>query len=60
MTRGTAIYIKNRLKQRGTSLSELARNAGFSASEVHGSLYRPIFFGEQIITEFLNIHPIQL
>lgn len=60
MTRGTAIYIKNRLKQRGTSLSELARNAGFSASEVQGSLYRPIFFGEQIIAEFLNIHPMQL
>ncbi len=60
MTRDTAVYIKNRLKQRGTSLSELARNAGFSASEVQGSLYRPIFFGEQIIAEFLNIHPMQL
>ena len=60
MTRDIAVYIKNRLKQRGTSFSELARNAGFSASEVQGSLYRPIFFGEQIIAEFLNIHPMQL
>lgn len=60
MTRDIAVYIKNSLKQRGTSLSELARNAGFSASEVQGSLYRPIFFGEQIIAEFLNIHPMQL
>lgn len=60
MTKDTAVYIKNRLKKEGTSLSELARNAGFSASEVQGSLYRPIFFGEQIIAEYLNIHPMQL
>ena len=59
MTRDIAVYIKNRLKQRGTSLSELARNAGFSASEVQGSLFRPIFFGEQIIAEYLNILPMQ-
>lgn len=60
MTRDIAIYIKNQVKQKGVSLAELARNAGFSASEVQGSLYRPIFWGEQIIAKFLNTHPMNL
>lgn len=52
--------IKNLVKMKGASLAELARNAGFSSSEVQSSLYRPIFWGEQIIAKFLNIHPMTI
>lgn len=49
--------IKDLVRKNGTSLAQLAKKAGFSSSEVQGALYRPIFWGEQIIAMFLNIHP---
>lgn len=35
----------------------MAKRAGFHPTEVQGALYSPIYWGEQIIAEFLNIHP---
>lgn len=49
--------IKTLVRKKGASLALLARNAGFSSSEVQGALRRPIFWGEQIIAKFLNLHP---
>lgn len=49
--------IKNLVRKNGTSLAQLAKKAGFSNTEVQGALYRPIFWGEQIIAMFLNLHP---
>lgn len=49
--------IKKLVRKNGSSLAQLAKKAGFSCSEVQGALYRPIFWGEQIIAMFLDIHP---
>lgn len=56
----TSKNIKYLLKERGASFSKLAKELGFSYTEIHGALYRPIFCGEQIIAGFLNIYPITL
>lgn len=49
--------IKSLVKEKGGSLAKLAKRAGFHPTEVQGALYSPIYWGEQIIAEFLNIHP---
>ena len=49
--------IKSLVKKKGGSLAKLAKRAGFHPTEVQGALYSPIYWGEQIIAEFLNIHP---
>ena len=56
----TPKIIKDLLKEKGETLASIARSAGFSPSEVRNALYRPIFWGEQIIAEFLNIHPMKI
>lgn len=52
--------IKALVKKKGSSLAKLAKRAGFHPTEVQGCLYTPIFFGEQIIAKFLNIHPMKI
>ncbi|MFV0626129.1 MAG: transcriptional regulator [Alphaproteobacteria bacterium] len=53
-------YIKYLVRSQGMTLAALAKKYGFSSSTIKTALKKPMFFGEQIIATFLNIHPMNL
>lgn len=55
-----AEYIKYLVRRTGTSFADLADTVGISRSAVQNAIHHPIFIGEQVIAEFLNIHPMLL
>ncbi len=51
----TPEQVKDALADRGMTLSELARNNGYSDCYLRNTLVRPLFIGEQIIAKFLGV-----
>ncbi len=52
--------IKCAIYKRGQTLESLARLAGVNSVNIRKALRAPLFIGEQVIAQFLNVHPKEL
>ena len=52
--------IKCAIYKRGQTLEGLARLTGVNSVNIRKALRAPLFIGEQVIAQFLNVHPKEL